>query len=333
MTGETTQAVGGGARRRVVVVVLALVALAIAGFFAKGCVVTALVERGLAERGVRCSRIAVDVAWDLSEVDVAQTTCRFGSGEREVEAGLPHGATIVLEGMHASSIVSPEITLAIAGDGAHEIEDLGGALLDGEVPEPLERALDGLARIAQQAGSLPRIEVEALRLRRGTRTLDGYDFALTPGPGRVDFTLASVAPPALGERRLEIAASVASLEGHATSDRAEIRGRVELALELGPLGVMRSLGFTIAGEALGTPEARYTLTMEGGGRLAEIRDRITQMRERRAERLEHRQERADAMVDRVHELAERLRPTSPMLRAGREDGPAEEPEASDAGVP
>lgn len=309
MTGETTQRVGGGARRRVVVV-LALVAVAVVGFFAKGCVVTALVERGLAERGVRCSRIAVDVAWDLSEVDVAQTTCRFGSGEREVEAGLPSGATIVLDGVRATRIHSPEITLSVAGGSEREIEDLGGALLDGEVPEPLERALDGLARIAQQASSLPVLEVEALRLRRGARTLDGYDFVLTPDPdgaARVDFTLASVAPPAIGERRLEIAASITSLEGHASGEGAEIRGHVELALELGPLGVTRSLGFTLAGEALGTSDARYTLTMEGGGRLAEIRDRITQMRQRRAERLEHRQERADAMADRVHELAERLR--------------------------
>jgi hypothetical protein len=318
---ETAQA-AGGPRRRVAFVVVGLVALAVVGFSGKGFVVTALVERGLAERGVRCTRIAVDVAWDLSAVDVAQTTCRFGTGEREVEAGLPSGATIVIEGTRATHIRSPEITLALAGDGEREIQDLGGALLDGEVPEPLERALDGLARIAQQASSLPRIEVEALRLRRGTRTLDGYDFVLSSGEGRVDFTLASVAPPALGERRLEIAASIVSLEGHATSDRAEIRGRAELALELGPLGVTRSLGFTIAGEALGTAEARYTLTMEGGGRLAEIRDRITQMRERRAERLEHRQERVDAMADRVHELAERL-------RSGRD----EEPGSGDAGVP
>ena len=309
---DGAKAAGGGARRRVAYVAVALVALLLVGFFGKGFVVTTLVERGLAERGVRCSRIAVDVAWDLSEVDVAETTCRFGSGEREVEAGLPNGATIVLEGMHAASIHSPEITLALAGDGQRDLEDVGGALLDGEVPEPLERALDGLARIAQQASALPRIEVEALRLRRGTRTLDGYDFVLVPGErepgqGRVDFTLASVAPPALGERRLEIAASVASLEGHATGERAEIRGQVQLALELGPLGVSRSLGFTIAGEGLGTQQARYTLTMEGGGRLAEIRDRISKMRARREERMEHRQERADDLVDRVHELAERLR--------------------------
>ncbi|MFO0710878.1 MAG: hypothetical protein U0353_13615 [Sandaracinus sp.] len=288
---------------------LALVAIAavlVLASFGKRWVVTALVERGLAERGVRCSQIALDVAWDLSEVDVAQTTCRFGSGEREVEAGLPSGATIVLEGLHARSIRSPEITLALAGDPERELEDFGGALLDGEVPEPLERALDGLSRVAQHE-QLPELHVEALRFRRGARTLDGYDFVLTPAEGSVTFSIARIAPPAIGERRLEVAAAIVSLEGQGAADRAQIRGQIQLSLELGPLGVTRSMGFTIDGEALGSTDARYTLSVDGGGELGDIRDRIAKLRTRRAERLEHRQERAEQLAERVHELAERLR--------------------------
>lgn len=304
------QSEGAGPRaralRRVAIALAVLGALGLGGYVLRGLVVTRLVESALAERGVRCSRIGVDVAWDLSSVAVAQTTCRTGQGAREVEAGLPGGATILVEGMRARRVTVPEITLTMPGGSERELEDLGGALLDGTVPEPLERALEGLATVARQP-DLPHVEVAALRLRRGERSLVAYELALSPEPGRVAFTVGSVAPPAIGERRLEVAAQVAGLEGEATPTTAEIRGRVELSLELGPLDVTRGIAFRVTGEELGTDGARTTLWIEEAERLRELRSHLAELRARRAARLEHRQEQAEGMVERVRDLAERLR--------------------------
>ncbi len=305
--------------RRLSVVLAVLVVLALGTYFLRGVVVTALVESALADRGVRCPRLGVDVSWDLSSVAVAQTTCRMGQGVREVEAGLPHGATITLEGWRARTVVVPEITLSVPGAADREIEDIGAALLDGDVPEPLERALDGLAAVARQP-DLPRIEVAALRLRRGADSLSAYELLITPGDERLTFGLASVAPPAVGERRFEVAAAIAGLEGEATSGTAEIRGRIELSLELGPLDVTRGVAFRISGEGLGTPEARYTLWMEEAERLRELRTRLAGLRARRQERLEHRHERVDGVVDRVRSLAESLRERA-AARAAVDAGP------------
>jgi len=197
--------------------------------------------------------------------------------------------------------------------------EAGGALLAGNVPEPLERALDGLAAVARQP-DLPRIEVAALRLRRGAHSLAAYELVITPGDERLAFSLASVAPPAVGERRFEVAAAIAGLEGDATAATAEIRGRVELSLELGPLDVTRGVAFRISGEGLGTPEARYTLWMEEAERLRELRTRLAGLRARRQERLEHREERVEGVVDRVRSLAESLRERAAARAAGEDAG-------------
>jgi hypothetical protein len=283
----------------------------LAPFALRGPIVTALAASALEERGVRCPRIALDVSWDLSSATAGPTTCRFGEGEREVEAGLPSGASVTLAGLRPTAVTLPELTIALPATSDRELEDVGQALLDGSVPEPMQRGLDGLARLAEQR-EIPPVRVDALRVRRGARTLDAYDFVLEPGGDgeggrRLVFRLGSIAPPALGERRLEVAARVADLEGEATRAHAEIRGRIELVLELGPLGVTRGLAFRLTGHALDGADARYELWLEEGERLREIRDRMVALRARRAERLERRQERAAELSERVHGLAERLR--------------------------
>lgn len=300
------------ARRSRAWVGAALVALALLAPFAlRGPIVTALAARALEEPGVRCPRIALDVAWDLSSATAGPTTCRFGQGAREVEASVPSGATVTLAGLRPTGVSVPELTLALPVADDRELEDVGQALLDGNVPEPLQRGLDGLARLAEQR-EIPPITVDAIRVRRGARTLDAYDFVLEPGGEgeggrRLVFRLGSIAPPALGERRLEVAARVAGLEGEAERARAQIRGRIELVLELGPLGVTRGLDFRLDGHGLDGSDARYELWLEEGERLREIRDHLIALRARRAERLERRQERSEELAGRVHALADRLR--------------------------
>ncbi len=294
-------------RRRVGVALGVLAALALGAFLLRGVVVTALVSRALAERGVSCPRISVDVSWDLSRAEVAQTTCRGGSGERQVEVGLPAGATVELVSLRPRSIEVPEVTLSLSpAHDSGEIEDVAGALLEGTVPEPLARALDAFAGAAAQQ-SLPRATIAAVRVRRGARTLDAYGLVLEPAPGRIRFMLASIAPPTVGERRVALAGRVASLEGEATPSSAEVRGRIEVELELGALDLSRGIAFRVSGEGLDAEAPRYVLWVEESERLAALRERIAGLRATRAERLEHRQERVEGLVDRVHQLAERLR--------------------------
>ncbi|HJL21105.1 MAG TPA: hypothetical protein RMH80_02670, partial [Polyangiaceae bacterium LLY-WYZ-15_(1-7)] len=294
------------------VLLFLLTLLALVWLF-RSAIATAVAERALERRGVRCEALALELAPTLGSATLAPGRCTLPS-ERILSVAFPEGATATLGLDGVQRVEAPVVELERGR--RIPLEGLGAALLaGGPVPEKLRRAVDGLARASGE--ELPAIEVGRLVLtspERAPVAIEGVRARRTESGLRLEAEGLALPPTerpglrlevALGELVAEASAAEVSIGATATLD---FRGSARL---LSRFGGARTVGLRLEGEALDTEDPRYALELDGPilprvRRLLEgLRDALEERRGDLEEgREERRQERRDALEERLDERRE-----------------------------
>lgn len=286
----------GRRRLTVTVAVVAVGALLLGAgivYLLRDAIAGAVARDLLAERGVTCTPLSLELAADLSRVVVAPTSCRVDGGRLE-SVGLPQGAELTLDGTRAESLVVPAIEIATADDGGG-IDELAGGIVasdgEGPLPERLRRPIDALAALATE--DLPRIAIGSVAVGRGDPTrihLSDVGIDREPG-GALTLSIARADPAGRRGGRVLVAAHVADIRGHATPSAVRIEGRLQITAGVGPLRVSRAVGFGLVGEGLDGSDARYRFSATLPDGIDRLRQAMGLLHERREDRQERREDR------------------------------------------
>lgn len=261
-------------------VVLGVVA-AVGAFVVRNVIATSIADRALRERGLVCVPLSVSLAWDLSAVDVAPTACTIATG-RVASLGLAGGAHVALAERTPTRVVLPDLELGLRDTDVPQ--GAAGAMLAGDVPEPLQHALDGMAQLSART-DVPRIDLELMQITGRGRSVTAHDVHVARDGAALTATIASVAPPPRAGLLVEIGGSVAGLRIRATPSAVSIAGELVLDVEvLGAPAVDRHVAFRLSGAALDGPTPHYELWVERSERLDRLRALIAQWRARREAR-------------------------------------------------
>jgi hypothetical protein len=268
--------------------------------------------RALAEHGVSCAPLDVRPALDLGSLSIGPTECTAPEGPVS-SLGLELGATVSLASLQPTAIDVPRIAMVPrAAPAEGEAAEVGPALLSGLVPEPLQRALSGLAHLSARM-DLPRVHVAEVDLGRGL-VLEGREARVDREGDALVIRLASFGPPAHHGDVVDLRASVDEIEIHATPSEVTATGALVFDADVGRLlEIDRSIALRLHGAALDGAEPSFTLWIEPSPMLERARARLAELQRRIAETGSAREaiqqalaERRDARRERTHDLAERL---------------------------
>lgn len=289
-----------------------LAALPLGAVFGARAIASSMLDGALRARGMACESVSLDVAWDLSSATLGPLRCTLSEGALEV-LEVREGASITLRDRRPTAVSMRDLSLVQRHTEDAPHGELAAALLAGEVPERLARALDGLAALSQR-DDVPTLDVANLYATRDGATIVAHDLHLERSvDGEVTLSLASAEPPPGGRGPVRVRGRMVSLGGRASAQSAELSGRLVIELDLGRFEADRSIGFRLSGTELDGDDPRYALWVEPSPMLERARAFLAQLRERRgdlAERIEERREdareRREEMRERVHDLRERL---------------------------
>lgn len=282
----------------------AVVALVVLGAFAlRDAIATRVVGGVLAEHGATCTPLGIDVPWDFSSVHVAPTTCAI-SGGHVATLGLPLGVDVTLEGLRPREVALAELDLGLR---AMELpEGAAEGMLDTRVPTPLEKALSGMASIAERR-DVPSLRLGLVRVRSDGPAVAIRDVTLSHDASGLVLGIGQIGTPPMTRGMLELGGRLLAIRGTATRSTATVRGRLAIDVDVGPFAVDKSFGFRLEGRGLDTADPSYAIAFEHDPSLDRLRAAIAALRERHDARRDARSERVDALREQRAERRDGVR--------------------------
>lgn len=252
-----------------------LVCVGLVVLWAPRLALSAYAGSALAPFGVVCSPLTIEPAWDLSGGHLAATECTIAEGPI-ASVALEGGATVRMVDYRPVDVELA--SLAINPRAVADADDLGGALLLGEVPEPMRRALDALASLSARP-DVPHVAIHETTVGRGNVLLL-HELVVDRTDDGLSITVASAGPPPHLGRVVRASIAIEDVVAHATAAEATVQGRLALEAQLASSDLERSIPFRVTGTGLDTDAPAYELWIEPSPLLDRARAALVAMRAR-----------------------------------------------------
>lgn len=236
----------------------------VASWASRSLVVTFLAQHELADAGVRCDALWVDVGWFFTSADIAPTSCVLdGSPVARVAWSAP--ISLELAGRQVVAVRTPSLLVERHPDDADRASQSVPSASFAQSPERVGAIVLAAAFLARQGS--PSLDVDTIEVRSATRTEPDFTLQAVHADRRAAgaplvATLGSIAlPPTEGLFGIRIAATMRDVHLVAMPTRGELEGTVDAGVRLpilGNVGANQRLAIVVDG--IGT-DTRWNVEM------------------------------------------------------------------------